>query len=384
MPTWGVLLAADLHFALNYTSGQPNKGFKITKYRLWRVSSGDNGYEYKTYDPRNGQSTYADDPNGAPGIDATSRWTSPTFYYPKAGMIRVCFDNFNVEQGYDYVHIEDGTGQVVEVLTGVLGSFCSAWVQGQKLKVNLLTDYSINYYGFDIVGIEVMRGSEVQARFPGQWYEKSTEVRDANKNLLSAGLHYNWHRYYDPNIGRYITPDPLGLAAGMNIYGYVGGNPASYVDPDGLKPTTKTEKFLTAAAAAGDAFTLGATAYIRKKLGYGKMIDQNSTSYKVGEFIGSITPSGRARGASRMALRRLKKLAGKFKKKCQKKKRTTHADDKPRRPERPGKQPPKEACIRIGIKVIGKNVVCSYQCTRTGFFNIFRNLRAWCPPIFYR
>ena len=63
-------------------------------------------------------------------------------------------------------------------------------------------------------------------RFPGQWFQ------------LEAGLAYNWHRHYDATLGRYVQPDPLGLKAlmsdGPSGYGYVGGNPLAYVDPDGL------------------------------------------------------------------------------------------------------------------------------------------------------
>ncbi|MFD7705464.1 RHS repeat-associated core domain-containing protein [Streptomyces caelestis] len=58
-------------------------------------------------------------------------------------------------------------------------------------------------------------------RYPGQCFDPET------------GLHYNVHRYYDPQTGRYISPDPLGLAPAPNHYTYVP-NPFTMADPLGL------------------------------------------------------------------------------------------------------------------------------------------------------
>lgn len=59
-------------------------------------------------------------------------------------------------------------------------------------------------------------------RFPGQYYD------------AESGLDQNWHRYYDPSLGRYISSDPIGLAGGLNMFGCADQNPLDYYDDEGL------------------------------------------------------------------------------------------------------------------------------------------------------
>jgi RHS repeat-associated protein len=50
----------------------------------------------------------------------------------------------------------------------------------------------------------------------------------------ATNLNLTLFRAYDPNLGRWLNADPIGLAGGLNLYGYVGNNPISYIDPLGL------------------------------------------------------------------------------------------------------------------------------------------------------
>jgi RHS repeat-associated protein len=68
--------------------------------------------------------------------------------------------------------------------------------------------------------------------FIGKVYEKET------------GLYYFNARYYDSELGRFISRDPIGIVDDVNLYVYVGNNPLKFVDPTGLiKMLTRTERF---------------------------------------------------------------------------------------------------------------------------------------------
>jgi RHS repeat-associated protein len=62
---------------------------------------------------------------------------------------------------------------------------------------------------------------DLPLRLPGQRYDQET------------GLHYNYHRDYDPSIGRYGESDLIGVRGGINTYAYAKGNPLVLIDPLG-------------------------------------------------------------------------------------------------------------------------------------------------------
>ncbi|POD29850.1 hypothetical protein BKM14_21365 [Pseudomonas syringae pv. syringae] len=81
--------------------------------------------------------------------------------------------------------------------------------------------WQAKYRAWGAVEKLVVNEVEQNLRFQGQYFDVET------------GLHYNTFRYYDPEIGRFITQDPIGLSGGDNLYQYAP-NPYGWVDPLGL------------------------------------------------------------------------------------------------------------------------------------------------------
>ncbi|VVP52903.1 hypothetical protein PS854_05445 [Pseudomonas fluorescens] len=101
---------------------------------------------------------------------------------------------FHTDQIGTPLEMTDREGQIVWQAT------YKAWGSVEKLTVN------------DV---------EQNLRFQGQYFDDET------------GLHYNTFRYYDPEVGRFVTQDPIGLLGGGNLYHYVP-NSMGWIDPQGL------------------------------------------------------------------------------------------------------------------------------------------------------
>jgi RHS repeat-associated protein len=69
--------------------------------------------------------------------------------------------------------------------------------------------------------VTITNPTAMPLRFPGQYFQ------------IEDGLSYNWHRNYDPTLGRYSQADPLGFVDGPGVYNYVLSSPLMGVDPSG-------------------------------------------------------------------------------------------------------------------------------------------------------
>ena len=194
--------------------------------------------------------------------DGNGVWLKEYVYFNGQLIAMVDFDNDVAQPAYA-VHADHlGTPTQITNHTGIL-----VW-QATYSPFGLAT---INN---DVDG-ELVEGKstpvELNIRFPGQYYDAETR------------LHYNWHRYYDPKVGRYITSDPLGLSAGINTYGYVDGNPIMRKDPNGLDWLSDTSNF---SAGFGDTISFGATDWIREQMGTNESVNKCSSFYSGGEWAG--------------------------------------------------------------------------------------------------
>lgn len=117
-------------------------------------------------------------------------------------------------------------------------------------------------FGFAHVEIETVKNN---LRLQGQYFD------------IETGLHYNLARYYDPQIGRFIQPDLLGLLGGTNHYQFAP-NPVSWVDPLGLCAKEDTPTLL---AGHNDNSPEKSVYYAMGSGNYGNTLSQTNPSYSM-------------------------------------------------------------------------------------------------------
>ncbi|HVR82813.1 MAG TPA: RHS repeat-associated core domain-containing protein, partial [Planctomycetota bacterium] len=150
---------------------------------------------------------------------------------------------------------------------------------------------TVSSYDYEPYGAVVQSAQAIPTdyRFAGMFLEPD------------SGLYLTPHRAYDPGTGRWLSRDPIEEAGGINLYGYVAGDPIDLVDPDGLHWTDWVPDILLSptvvnfSAGVGDGLTMGGTNLVRDTFGWNGGVDQGSTAYSAGWWSG--TGLGAATGA---------------------------------------------------------------------------------------
>lgn len=204
------------------------------------VFSGGTTYDY-TYNARKrlklvkldgaDRAQYAYDFRGL-RVSRTVLGVTPTrfshYVYDLAGHLLAEHDGATGTVIREFVWLEDSLLAVIDSSTGAAATY---FVHTGQIDEPLVMTDATNAKVWDAFvepfgQAQVFNASPVDLglRLPGQWDEPE-----------SGGLFQNWHRNYDPSLGRYVEADPLGIEAGQNVYAYVDGNPLDLVDPEGLQ-----------------------------------------------------------------------------------------------------------------------------------------------------
>ena len=178
-----------------------------------------------TYDALNRRIGKEVDSDGDGNIDETSRFVLDGDH------IALTFDGEGNQRerflhgaGIDQVIAQESDGEVYWALSDNKGTV--------ETVLNNEGDI-VNEIIYDAFGnIESETDSNIEFRFGYTGRELDEET----------GLQYYRARYYDGELGRFISQDPIGFLGGdVNLYRYVNNSPLNYIDPSGLRPLTDEE-----------------------------------------------------------------------------------------------------------------------------------------------
>ncbi|RMT63068.1 hypothetical protein ALP45_200040 [Pseudomonas coronafaciens pv. atropurpurea] len=137
--------------------------------------------------------------------------------------------------------------------------------------------WQAKYRAWGAVEKLVVNEVEQNLRFQGQYFDAET------------GLHYNTFRYYDPEIGRFITQDPIGLDGGFNLYGYCR-NPTAWIDPLGLDWNYFLSNQDDGVYYHGRASDKASLSDVMRRHGKNEGVD--GARFRAGDSITQVTPKG--------------------------------------------------------------------------------------------
>ena len=167
---------------------------------------------------------------------------------------------------------------------------------GSTVAITDMTQAVANSYAYDPFG-QVLNQQETVPQ-PFKYVGKYGVMAEPN------GLYYMRARYYDPNVGRFISEDPIGFAGGdVNLFGYVRNNPVMGIDPYGLfgwaDMPMPPQSMVDFSAGVGSVLSFGLTDVINDATGASSVVNKCSGWHTLGTVTGIVlaTAIGGAGGA---------------------------------------------------------------------------------------
>ncbi|MDA1276340.1 MAG: hypothetical protein O2960_20175 [Verrucomicrobia bacterium] len=166
-------------------------------------------------------------------------------YWQSAGEVRYVYDGHLVIQERDA-----NNGVLATYVRGLDKSMTLEGAGGIGGLLSRTDGYGTVYYYGDAGGnvrALINQDQHVVARYQydpyGNMIGQSGGQAEGNLYRFSTkeyhtihGLYYFGRRYYDANLQRWLTPDPLQESGGLNLYAYAANDPINAIDPWGLDP----------------------------------------------------------------------------------------------------------------------------------------------------
>ncbi len=218
---------------VSYTYNNPEKNRLLTANTIsfgydneGQLSSGYSSTYSFDYEHRlksiDGTTTFYYDGSGK-RLKAVRSGAETRYIYDAGGNLLAEANSSNVITKY-YIHglgllaMVTDTGQAYTYHFNAVGSTIAMTDSAQNM---------VNKYSYDPFG-NVLNQTETVPQ-PFKFVGQFGVMTEPN------GFYYMRARYYDPNVGRFISEDPIGFEGGdVNLYNYVGANPVNFVDPMGL------------------------------------------------------------------------------------------------------------------------------------------------------
>ena len=148
-------------------------------------------------------------------------------------------------------YLYDGMDIIQEIQTGVPSA---NYIRTLNIDEPLarITQSAVRFYMTDALGSVIALTDEngvVKTTYSYDPFGNVSISGEASDNPFQytgrendgTGLYYYRARYYSPELQRFISEDPIGLAGGINLYSYVGNNPVNKKDPLGLDDLSDLE-----------------------------------------------------------------------------------------------------------------------------------------------